>query len=186
MAVIQELLHFAYHFHILFPLGLLAAPSELRISYQNESAIEVNWVAPFSLYISNLNQTQLYTVYVRNNESGIDKCFNVSRTMFVLATEDLRFCEIYTFSVSAWNQVGEGDRSDERSTKHLTSNCMRLSKCIDTANVLVHVFFSGCPFSIVCVRLSVASAIEASSPLSRSVSMASKSLPASLGMYLSQ
>ena len=95
--------------------GFLSAPNGLQAYYQKtSSSIEVNWDKPFTIDITTTEpDIQKYTVYITNVNTGTEVPVNLTDTTYVFTEASPDPCHIYEFSISAWNMVGEGERSDK-------------------------------------------------------------------------
>ena len=95
---------------ILDPLGLLGAVGNLTLNVQ-DSGVFVNWTAPFTLDISNMeDDISGYCIDIIN--------FNTSSTLFsecgintteISLTLTLDVCHTYMITVTPENVVGRGD-----------------------------------------------------------------------------
>ena len=91
---------------IIMSTGSLAAPSDLQQQVSvNDGELLLNWTAPFSLAGVPILQ---YTIYVRDYTTGEEYIINTTATEYTLSKPH---CGIEV-SVSAWNAVGEGEKSD--------------------------------------------------------------------------
>ena len=103
--------------------GLLAPPVALTVMNTNSSAIKLTWTPPFTLDITDVDpDISNYTVYITNTNTSKNGTVSVTKldengvveteyTFTGLPGEDPDPCPVYQFSVSAWNVVGEGERS---------------------------------------------------------------------------
>ena len=100
-------------------VGRLAALGNLSVD-ANDTVIFLNWSAPlkFTHGISNEHpDISSYNVYIHNiatNQSGM---WNVNNSSLIFSglpgEDDPNPCHKYSFTVSANNVVGEGERSEE-------------------------------------------------------------------------
>ena len=100
--------------------GLLDSPSTLTVKNTSSSAIKITWTPPFTLDITDVDpDISSYTVYITNTNTGTVSVTKLDESGVVeteytftgLPGEDPDPCHVYQFSVSAWNVVGEGERS---------------------------------------------------------------------------
>ncbi len=78
-------------------------------------AITLTWEAPPTLDLTGIHpDISDYTVYIELNSSHFwwDNVTQTEYTFTSLPGQTANPCHIYQFSVSAWNVVGEGSRSD--------------------------------------------------------------------------
>ena len=85
----------------------------------------MEWDSPVTLDITDLDpDISSYTVYITNTNTGNTGTVSVTEldesgvveteyTFTGLPGEDPDPCHVYQFSVSAWNVVGEGERSGQ-------------------------------------------------------------------------
>ena len=77
-------------------------------------ALTLTWKAPPTLDLTNIDpDISNYTVYVEVNgiHAWTDTVTETEYTFTGIPGEMIDSCQVYTFSVSAWNVVGEGNRS---------------------------------------------------------------------------
>ena len=98
-------------------IGLLPAPSSVSVNDMNTTAIWLSWEAPPTLDITDVDpDISNYTVYITNTScyTGIINQTTVLGTEYIFTRppgeEDPD--PWYKFCVSAWNVVGEGERSE--------------------------------------------------------------------------
>ena len=95
-------------------IGLLTAPTNMQASQPNSSAIHLNWEPPFTLDITNVDpDISGYTVSITNTNTNVTSERNVIKAEFLFQEEenDTHY-GYYSFSVSALNPVGVGEKSD--------------------------------------------------------------------------
>ena len=89
--------------HIFFTqTGYLAEPTNLQVELVNLNTINISWVPPFTLEGVSIHN---YTVYI----SSSDYNETVNTTQSEISLE--RPCRETSYSVSGWNEVGEGNTS---------------------------------------------------------------------------
>ena len=95
------------------PLSWTLPPQDSAASSRTtacETCVQLSWTPPFSLNVSDVEpDIKMYTVYTRSTDTGMMAKRNVTLpkyTFGALSDTDAR-AEI---SVSAWNEVGEGER----------------------------------------------------------------------------
>ena len=98
-------------------IGLLAAPRNLTIEALGENTVILSWSPPFTLDVSDTDPDITgYRVYIFNyntsNQEMKSTAANVTEFRFVIHDQS----HLYEFSVSALNEVGEGNRTDPVST----------------------------------------------------------------------
>ena len=103
--------------------GLLVSPNVV-VSGIASSAVFLGWKGPPTLDITDVDlDISSYTVYITNTNTGNTGTVSVAEldgngvveteyTFTGLPGEDPDPCHVYQFSVSAWNVVGEGERSE--------------------------------------------------------------------------
>ncbi len=75
-------------------------------------AIILTWEAPPTLDLTGIHpDISNYTVYIELDSSRFLRD-NVTETEYTFTGQMLDPCSVYQFSVSAWNVVGEGSRSE--------------------------------------------------------------------------
>ena len=82
--------------------GYLAAPSDLQAEVVSWNTINLTWVSPFTLEGVSIHN---YTVYISN--SDYNEIVNTTQSEISLE----RPCRVTSYSVSGWNEVGEGNTS---------------------------------------------------------------------------
>ena len=103
--------------------GLLDPPGALTVMNTDNVDIALTWTPPFTLDITEDPDISNYTVYITNTNTSKNGTVYVTeldgngvvKTEFAfngLPGEDPDPCHVYQFSVSAWNVVGEGERSE--------------------------------------------------------------------------
>ena len=105
-------------------LGLLDPSDTLMVMNTSNGDIKLSWTPPFTLDITDVDpDISNYTVYITNTNTSNTGTVSVAEldesgvveteyTFTGLPGEDPDPCHVYQFSVSAWNVVGEGERSD--------------------------------------------------------------------------
>ena len=95
-------------------VGVLSAPSRVE-STTTSTTILLRWDPPFTLNITDVDPDIVsYTVYCRNLDTGMTEVANVNEPVFNFTGvqgEDPDPCHVHEFRVSAWNVVGESDKS---------------------------------------------------------------------------
>ena len=95
---------------LFIPAGLLEAPSNLIVLQENETHINITWESPPTLDLTDIEQDiHQYTVYIANRSTNWTDRITETGYSLPIGVDD---CNYYTFSVSASNKVGEGNRSD--------------------------------------------------------------------------
>ena len=96
----------------------------LAVMNTNSGAIKLTWTRPFALDITDVDpDISSYTVYITNTNTSNTGTVSVTEldengvveTEYIftgLPGEDPDSCHVYQFSISAWNVVGEGERSE--------------------------------------------------------------------------
>ena len=103
---------------------LLDPPGTLTVMNTNSGDIKLTWTPPFTLDITDVDpDISNYTVYIINTNTSNTGTVSVTEldesgvveteyTFTGLPGEDPDPCHVYQFSISAWNVVGEGERSE--------------------------------------------------------------------------
>ena len=103
------------HTECCYLIGFLAAPDGLHAAHVTESSILFQWDVPFTLNITHVEpDIAHYTVYVRNVNTSRTAAINVTRPEFAftgLPGDVPDPFTLYEFHISAWNVVGEGEKS---------------------------------------------------------------------------
>ena len=82
-------------------LGLLDAPTDVNVNQVIVEIVNVSWTPPFTL---NEVPILMYTVYITSQ--GYTETMNTTETSITL-----RQCGSTTYEISAWNEVGEGEKA---------------------------------------------------------------------------
>ncbi len=93
--------------------GLLSASTNLHVLVGNctSSAVSLTWMAPPTLDLTDTDpDIDNYTVYITNLNTNQNWLVTVGETEYNFANTSRS--HDYQFSVSAWNAVGEGERSE--------------------------------------------------------------------------
>ncbi len=91
--------------------GLLNASTNLLVGNCMSSAVSLTWMAPPTLNLTDMDQNiDNYTVYITNLNTNQNWLVTVGETEYNFANTSRS--HDYQFSVSAWNAVGEGERSE--------------------------------------------------------------------------
>ena len=82
--------------------GLLDSPTDVNVDRVSVESVSVSWTPPFTLSEVPI---LMYTVYITSQ--GYTETMNTTETRI---TQE-RPCASTTYEISAWNEVGEGDRA---------------------------------------------------------------------------
>ena len=82
--------------------GLLEPPTDHHVEQVTDESVKVSWSPPFTLSGVPILH---YTVYITSN--GLTETLNTSQPQVTLD----RPCSTTTYQISAWNDVGEGNKS---------------------------------------------------------------------------
>ena len=82
-------------------VGLLDTPTDMTVNQVSVERVNVSWTPPFTLSEVPI---LMYTVYITSQ--GYTETMNTTETRFTL-----RSCASTTYEISAWNEVGEGEKA---------------------------------------------------------------------------
>ena len=104
--------------------GLLSSVGDLNTN-SSASSIIISWSAPFSLDVTGVDPDIWYSVLIYNvtDETAVSvpypNCINISETSCVFRPHPLSPCHMYmyNFTVIPYNGAGQGESSQNISTK---------------------------------------------------------------------
>ena len=106
--------------------GLLPAVGSFMLTEQS-STISLNWTAPFTLDISNVDPDITYYVGVVNSTSSVLSMCRINVTEFTYHLHPISGCdEYYTFTITPVNVVGNGANSSLNYTQLQCKICMHV------------------------------------------------------------
>ena len=114
--------------------GKLTAPADLNVS-STVDIIYLSWTAPSTLDITDVDpDISNYTVYIIDIATSTT---NTTHTEYTFCCPASFAHQSYEFSVSAWNELGEGSRSNPMYGKNTKSLCTHCRKARTAAYTLI-------------------------------------------------
>ena len=103
MSITQSFAHYVIKYNMVhYTLGLLDAPTDVNVDQVSLESVNVSWTPPFTLSEVPI---LMYTVYITSQ--GYTETMNTTETRITLE----RPCASTTYEISAWNEVGEGEKA---------------------------------------------------------------------------